>query len=812
MNTTANCCSPAVTHAMEPVLPGAFAVITVGGVDETTPVYAIPLANAVSRHPADGMPVASSAAMLLSVQYRREECLTVDMPAHAPAVFALQTTPRLDSQTAWFANRPRINWFFPAQPAAGGELRLLGRNLVRYDHYVSADPVSPASQGRLVECGLFSPETGSRCLLRHKGGDEYLPVVIQAASSYEARIWLPESLAPGEYELFVHNGLGGPAGWSDPLAVPISEAVARDERVFSLEAYLQPGRSVDEAFAAALGDLGRNGGGVLELGPRTYALGRTLVLPEHTRLRGAGSARTLLMLPHHTAGGAEAPFVAITGDGGFSVEDIAIRGVYAPLLICAPTFLPVTQDEAARGWVAVGLSDRRARNVTIRRCRLEQYPFHHSMRRKDFDQRGWMKSFGEAGWKQIHGFDHFACIAFKGDGLIVEDCVIQGGGHAVDMSRTAYARISRNVLRAGHYGMAVHGFSRLTWPAGGGGAKIEGNEMRRIIVEDNDISARSEFARNLVSFNFGGDELFIARNHIYGISPNCDSEALMTHLWTARWCQPRVRITGPLSAEILDPSGEVADECLDGAWLDVLQGRGMGQVRRICRREGSRIWFDQPWRLPPDETSVIAFTAPSLFRNLTMTDNRIESQAVNIILWGSSFDSVIDGNYVAEGPGITLWSMRLAGDQKVWGGGTYTLVCNNTMDRGYGSPSTESETLDNAMGFFIRCGRDHDCADAGYDVLGLIVRNNHSTNNSGIGIRTTFSERQADGTLRPWKIRYAGIVVENNLCTDSVVGIAVEDGADVALRGNACRDVQYPFSRVKIPFPILDATYTSKEK
>ena len=296
-----------VTYAIEPVLPGSYAVLTAGDGDDTTCLFAIPMADTASRFPGDGELKAAGNAIPLPVVHRREECFTVDMPAHVPAVFALQSSPALDVQTAWFSNRPRLNWAYPERATAGGELRLLGRNLVRFDQYVCTDPATPASQGNLIEVGLNPSPDGSRCVMRRQGDQQFMAVPVRAASSYEAYLTLPETLAAGDYEVFVHNGLGGASGWSEALVVTVGQMAAWPERVYTLDDYIARTGSVDDAFMAALKDLEKHGGGTLALGPRTYELRRTVVMPARTRLQGAGADRTLLHLPHHTAAGQEGP-------------------------------------------------------------------------------------------------------------------------------------------------------------------------------------------------------------------------------------------------------------------------------------------------------------------------------------------------------------------------------------------------------------------------------------------------------------------------------------------------------------------------
>jgi Mn-containing catalase len=75
------------------------------------------------------------------------------------------------------------------------------------------------------------------------------------------------------------------------------------------------------------------------------------------------------------------------------------------------------------------------------------------------------------------------------------------------------------------------------------------------------------------------------------------------------------------------------------------------------------------------------------------------------------------------------------------------------------------------------------------DIARVVVRNNLAANNTGIGVPVTFSENG-----RPWRCREAGIVVEGNLCSDSVMGIAIEEGARAVERNNAFRNVAFPLT------------------
>ncbi|MHB0935717.1 MAG: hypothetical protein ACYC6A_04950 [Armatimonadota bacterium] len=766
----------AITHVMEPVLPGAYAVATVGGLADDTTAYAFAVPDAPAGEPGGTLPVGE--ARPVPIVQRTGECVTLDVPAGEFGVLALSTSPTFDD-TAWIANRPRLDWAHPERAVAGEPFRLLGRNVVGADRYPTADPEYPVSFGGLLE-------GDTRVLARRQGESAFIEIPVEASSGYEARLAIPAGLAPGTYDFFAHNGHGGPLGWSTPLAVEVAAAEPWPDDVFAVEDYLAQTGGLEEAIAAALADIARNGGGTLAFAARTYHITRTIVLPAKTVLRGAGRERTRLQLPEGP--GPKPPYVAVTGDGDFAVEDVSIAGVHAPLLICAPAFAPETFDEAFLHEPL--LRPQRAQNVAVRRVHLAQSIMQHCDRRPDKEHLARMQDY-----VMSHGLEYggFKGIFFKGTGLAVEDSVVYGGGTCVDGNRSQHLRLSRNVLKAGPAGYALHAYSRLNWAEDGSGARIEGNYCREILVEDNEITAYSERARGLVAVSFGGANIHFARNHVHDIQATFDAEAVLTHLWSARWAEPSIRMLTPTTGEIIDPTGEVAHEWLEGAQIDIADGRGLGQVRTIVRRDGDRFEIDRPWRVNPDETSDIVFTAPPLFERMVFVDNRVVTQAINFIIWAQSRDTVLDGNYTADSPGITLWSVRWPGDQKVWGGVLFTSVINNVMDRGWSSPP-RGQALAGAVGFFLRSCKNPTCTDEGYDYLGVVVRNNHATNNTGIGVPVTF--REGD---RPWHCRDAGIVVEGNLCTDSVVGIAIEHGARAVERNNRCRNVAYPLTWEKAP-------------
>jgi len=782
---------------MEPVLPGTYAVVTVGGATKATRIYATPLENRPSRFPGDGNTREHRGTLELPVAQRTGECLTVEMPAVAFSVWAFHLEPRLDPDFTT-VNVPRLDWVFPSDAVPGEELRLQGRNLVSADHYPTADPAEPVSFGGLLEgC--------TRVVARRMGEHGYIDIPVACSSAYEARCRIPENLPEGEYEFYAHNGLGGAFGWSVALRITVRARGAWPAEVFRVDDYAEPGEArfvaEGEAFPAgrgtsdasikrALAALVLNGGGILEFSAGRYHIGETIVLPPCTVMRGAGRERTLI---HGALSGGQGPYVFITGDRDFTVEHLSLHSIYAPLLIVAPTLIAKTSEEAyAHGF---NWSEIRARNITIRRCQLTQSLLQNHDRRSDNEHIAKMQDYVIRGATQS-ATASFESILVRGDDIVIEDNIVLGGGSCVMLPGSRSARVSRNRLGAGASGHALYCIAKLIWEADG--AKIDGSYCREIIAEDNDIIARCIMARDLFYFTYGGENVLVARNSLHDIETTYDGEMLGFHLWMARWKEPTIRMLSPTTAEIIDPTGEVKNEWLEGAVLDIVDGRGVGQLRRIVKREGDRLKIDRPWTAEPDETSNIIFTAPTPFHNIVVVDNTIVNGGSNIIFWGCSNDIVIDGNRCSQGAGIQVWSVRIDADQKVWGGAAFTSVINNTYFTGWACPTAEDPLLAYGNGVIgIPCCAAYDCTTEGYDILGYLARNNCTRDNSGIVIKTTYAHTHPDGRQTDWPIHHAGIVIENNYAQNSIFGVMIEAGANAVERNNRSEDVDVPVSWVK---------------
>ena len=101
-----------------------------------------------------------------------------------------------------------------------------------------------------------------------------------------------------------------------------------------------------------------------------------------------------------------------------------------------------------------------------------------------------------------------------------------------------------------------------------------------------------------------------------------------------------------------------------GAGVFILDGKGMGQYRRLVRQEGRRVEIDSPWMVPPDDTSL--FTVTMLQRHYDFIDNEFTDAGVAIQLYGMALENVMSGNRSTRTGGFHNFGMNYLGVQPSW--------------------------------------------------------------------------------------------------------------------------------------------------
>jgi hypothetical protein len=171
----------------------------------------------------------------------------------------------------WRITTARPWWVSPAAAPPGATVRVFGRSL---DAQLVA--LKASDDGQVTVLSDF--QRGQHPL-------------------YETQVTLPADLAPGPYELYVHNGTGGESGWGGPVSVCVEAAAEAPTRLFDAREFGAKGNGVEDdtaALRAALVQAGEAGGGSVFLPPGRYAISATLWIPTGVTLQGAGAQNSLL--------------------------------------------------------------------------------------------------------------------------------------------------------------------------------------------------------------------------------------------------------------------------------------------------------------------------------------------------------------------------------------------------------------------------------------------------------------------------------------------------------------------------------------
>jgi hypothetical protein len=768
-----------ITYVSDPTPSGRLCVVVGDGWDPAAPQVQVSLLPDGDS----GLPGAELEAAALNwsraevVSAAEPPCLTFLLPPGPNGVWAVRALNGDQASKPTLINRACPEWLFTDRAHPRGVVRALGRGMVSLDLYPEKSPDEPTSYGGYVD------DHRTQALLRGPQG-RFVTAQVLKASSYDVHFRLPDELALGDYEVFLHNGHGGALGWSAPLTLQVAAADPWPTTVFNARDYGAKGdNSADETAAvqSALDAAGASGGGVVLLPPGNYRFLGGLRMPRRTVLRGADRPRVWLYLPQGAGAGWGTPEqgMAITafiqGDGDFGVADLNILAVYSPLIIAAPVKADLPENP---GWNNALDTDRYADNVFVRNCRIvHDATFDYHSRPQD-DPLLSQESLVREGrlW-------HFAAVALRGDHIEITDCDIKGAGMAVVLLGTRYGLIARSTLRLGSFAnsYSLH-YTDRPW--------------EKIIVEDNTFAIASNINHAASWMSGMGTCAYIARNHMQPIFWVCDCEGLLFHQSEDKLtCQATHAGESSVTLDkaslaalyrrcwdnvgrYLEEDGSLKPDALKGFTAVIAHGRGLGQFRRISGNTVDTFTVDRPWAVRPDAGCTVALLRVAPFIKMRVIDNIIEDGGSGIYFWGSAFDAIIDGNRLYRNHGVNLQDLSSTyrdGGLGYWEFGA--CYCNQMLHN-----VVSEGRADAVAGLYGGCRYPELPAVTG--VAGFIARGNVVEKDSRL-------IAQPDKAM-PDALNYLGVVFERNLCRDGAVGIQLGEGVEAVLRENTFSNVDCP--------------------
>jgi hypothetical protein len=734
LTASAAAAGPVIFRAMDPVGPGETALLFGDAIGAGVTAEGWRLDDAaVSGPPAPGPALPAEKGRALEVLQASDVCAKILIPADwKPGVYVIRLRNEAGVSSPIFLNRADPWWWLagPNDTASPGQnLRIFGKD------FGAATQAWLGAGGKALALVATPPSAAG--LQRDK---------------YAATLRLPETLAPGDYDLWVHNGLGGNLGFGGPLKVKVVKADPWPTTLYNVR---DSGAAGDEttddtaAFQAALDKAGAAGGGIVFVPRGTYKITGKLIIPARTTLRGEKREWVWLYAPKDLP-----EFDTIlAGNGDFAVEDLSIVSQTARRLVVCPDHPNVYQSHSGHS----PPPDKWGRNAHLRRLRLQQLRYAHRIQ-KDDPLR--LEQVGPS------------TVTLVGPDMEISDCDIVSAGMPFALHEMRHARIERNRLGTGRQGWyGIWGAEECVFA----GNLIEARDLEGSYGGVQGKTWRVYFAGNRWADAYGDEREALTFDTPYYPT------------WMGR--------VGTLAGTTLTTRDYAGAEKtwkpdeLRGQVCLIAFGKGLGQYIRILGNTETTLTLERPWAVVPDAGSHLVVRADK--SEVVITGNVFSDASAAVQLYAQSFGFIIDGNKSVRTGGMYGIGTDSPGQKqrRRYSTCSFNQWLNNDLSEGFvyqqGSfmhgivgPCAGGGTLDppaiTTMGNIVRgnTARDH-------FTLGALYFGNHpltpGTTSAGCYGRDT--------------------IVENNVIADTPLALEVYPlYIDTVLRGNRVTGAAVPLS------------------
>ncbi|MDG0792340.1 right-handed parallel beta-helix repeat-containing protein [Cohnella ginsengisoli] len=544
--------------------------------------------------------------------------------------------------------------------------KLLNKTTV---YFASPNRLNTASsrEVRIIGKQLAGDSNAAYVYLVDEEGDA-TAVTLEEAGPYELVFEWPLALGPGTYEIWTHNGYGGAYGWGETQTIEVVDEPFSTYSVSIATYGAIPDDGLDDraAIQAALDAADGSGGGTVLVPAGTYDISNTLHVGEHTALKGLGK----------DAGGEHQSVIKfITGDP----VGPSTGGIGKAIVRVGPG--SGVEDLKLVGSVSVDMGidvEDGADDVFIRNNEVRNY----------FPTSG-IKGYYSGVSGSSGTTDYFERLQIVGntfEGYNGINFDLSEYGRFIDntvltrrYTPIAFTSSSKNIIEGntidGRNASGVREASRgITFNTGFDRPGLKPNEMN--YVSDNNITYVGNQAAptndgEYVLFDNNGDAPF-PNTHYYGAVADGTPESLTfaNVSWTANQMKE--------------------------LYVLVVDGRGLGQYRKVTGSSGGTIYVDKPWVVTPDYRSK-AVVARFHTLNLVVGNHAYLNKGNNFVLWGNVLDNIVDGNEAEQG-GSTVSALDHSSHPSQYGAAYYNLIQNadspeaaiTYSEYGYGSTARAS--------------------------------------------------------------------------------------------------------------------------
>ena len=601
--------TPAVFWASDPVRPGETAMVIGENLSGGSAVELARVPDGRAGKPGGAFAWPKRGVSVAPLQPGRQS-VKFAVPADLkPGLFAVRIATGGGSAVR-VLNAPQIWW---AQGDAGttatpgGWVRAFGKNL-----------------------GWKASDKLSKPLLRLEG-PRALSLTAEADAE-SARAALPADLPEGTYRLFLHNGAGGRAGWSEPVELTVSRRAAWPQTVYNVTNFGAQADGVKDDTAAvqsALQAAATNGGGIVYFPRGRYALSDALNVPRRTVLQGEREDWVALAWPDLP----KPPEALVQGTNLFGVESLTVYVNHHRHVIAA-----ALGDKPESGDVFL-------RHV---RVRADAYRGHPTVDEVDARLRESMK------WSTGGG----DTVRMGGCNIEITDCDFYGTGRALFLSRVRGGRVSGNRFFNGRWG----------WYC------ISGSDG--LIFENNEICGADLMSTggglNCLDGSRYSQNVYYAGNRLH-LMHGWDREAMTSDAGGEAYSGKAVSAEGATLTLAGKPGWRNRD--WRGAAVFVLAGRGAGQCRRVAGQGEQSVTVDRPWTVEPGTNSDICIT---MFQGHYLIIGNAFADCGPMQFYGTAVENTVARNTGARMSGFRSKGLWYHGYQPNW----YCQFFDNTISEG----------------------------------------------------------------------------------------------------------------------------------
>lgn len=463
---------------------------------------------------------------------------------------------------------------------------------------------------------------------------------------------IPADCRAGDYFLYVHAGVGGDFGFSDPYALRITEGrtvvgtLRRPDDPSPIhKAIVTPVTRLNgdgltdnsSVIQTAINKLASHGGGILRLPTGKFAIAKTLHLKPGIVLQGVGQDATkIVVTPFHPLQGGFPP-VTMTPSLDWQT---GYAGDWQKFLLELTPMIWIETNAGVQDLTLIGGPGTGA-CVFVATRDWHDIAKDVFLAHVDIENPERMKSTGT--WRP---YPNAILVGAATEGFTLWHCNIRAG-----------APLSMLPARPEHRWAHIIGNHFEDYPHQSS-LCVSINSLSDSVIEENETVG----GRRAWHFQRGFHNNWFFNNTISGVGRRGNADEMMmseygSNIWVGKAGGASAKTITAMDAPKWKSNQMV--ECSDPLYVFILAGRGLGQFRHVVANTGATLTLDLPWTIIPDDTSRFALTGltlQNLYINNTVhdCDGRVE------LAYGSLVECVVMGHqaYHNEGLSTTSWIKR----------------------------------------------------------------------------------------------------------------------------------------------------------